>query len=156
MIGFCEELPYEAPKDADLVIDTSLNGTSIDDSVQKAYDFINSWPKWLKRMINIYGPPGSGKTHLTSFLKKKTSVKTVPFNHQSGHIQFFTLKKFKGIVFKNNLLIKFIKNGSIFGADLTGSTILKPNIFKELNTFLADYIPNFMSATWIFKLQKDE
>ena len=40
MIGFCEELPYEAPKDADLVIDTSLNGTSIDDSVQKAYDFI--------------------------------------------------------------------------------------------------------------------
>jgi len=90
------------------------------------------------------------------FFKKKTSVKTIPFNHQSGHIQFFTLKKFRGIVFKNNLLIKFIKNGSIFGADLTGSTILKPNIFKELNTFLADYIPSFMSATWIFKLQKDE
>ena len=82
--------------------------------------------------------------------------KNVPFNHDSGHIQFFTLKKFKGIIFKNNLLIKFIKNGTLFGADLTGSTILKPNILKRINTYLADFIPNFMSATWIFKLEKDD
>ena len=38
-------------------------------SNQEAYDFINSWPKWIKRIINIYGPPGSGKSHLASILK---------------------------------------------------------------------------------------
>tara|TARA_Y100000590_G_scaffold292934_1_gene329917 strand:+ start:16742 stop:17401 length:660 start_codon:yes stop_codon:yes gene_type:complete len=39
----------------------------------EAYDFINSWPKWIKRIINIYGPSGSGKSHLASILKNKTS-----------------------------------------------------------------------------------
>ena len=41
-------------------------------SNQQAYDLINSWPKWLKRIINIYGPSGSGKTQLVSILKNKT------------------------------------------------------------------------------------
>lgn len=90
------------------------------------------------------------------FKKKSISTKSIPFNRESGHIQFFTLKKFKGIVSKNNLLIQFIRNGTLLGADLTGSTILKPNIIKKLNTYLADFIPSFMSATWIFKLKKNE
>ena len=42
-------------------------------SNQEAYDFINSWPKWIKRIINIFGPSGSGKSHLASILKSKTS-----------------------------------------------------------------------------------
>ena len=42
-------------------------------SNQEAYDFINSWPKWIKRIANIYGPSGSGKTHLVSILAKRTS-----------------------------------------------------------------------------------
>ena len=42
-------------------------------SNQKAYDFINSWPKWIKRTVNIFGPSGSGKSHLTSILKTKAS-----------------------------------------------------------------------------------
>ena len=42
-------------------------------SNQEAYDFINSWPKWIKRIINIFGPSGSVKSHLASILKNKTS-----------------------------------------------------------------------------------
>ena len=42
-------------------------------SNQEAYDFINSWPKWIKRIVNIFGPSGSGKSHLASILKSKTS-----------------------------------------------------------------------------------
>ena len=45
----------------------------VSSSNQKAYDFINSWPKWIKRIINIFGPTGSGKSHLASMLKNKTS-----------------------------------------------------------------------------------
>ena len=25
---------------------------------REAYHFINSWPKWVKRIINIFGPKG--------------------------------------------------------------------------------------------------
>ena len=46
----------------------------VSDSNQEAYDFINSWPKWIKKIINIFGPSGSGKTHLASILKSKTTV----------------------------------------------------------------------------------
>jgi len=41
-------------------------------SNEEAYDFINSWPKWIKRIVNIFGPTGSGKSHLASILKTKT------------------------------------------------------------------------------------
>ena len=42
-------------------------------SNQEAYDFINSWPRWIKGIVNIFGASGSGKSHLASILKNKTS-----------------------------------------------------------------------------------
>ena len=41
-------------------------------SNQEAYDFVNRWPKWIKRIANIFGPSGSGKSHLAAMLKSKT------------------------------------------------------------------------------------
>ena len=45
----------------------------VSSSNQEAYDFINSWPRWIKRIVNIFGASGSGKSHLSSILKNKTS-----------------------------------------------------------------------------------
>ena len=45
----------------------------VSSSNQEAYDLIEQWPKWIKRTVNIFGPPGSGKSHLVSILKSKTS-----------------------------------------------------------------------------------
>ena len=45
----------------------------ISPSNQEAFDLINSWPKWIKKTINIYGEKFSGKSHLTSIFEKKTS-----------------------------------------------------------------------------------
>ena len=36
-----------------------------------AYRLIESWPNWPDRWVNIFGPKGSGKTHLSNILKKK-------------------------------------------------------------------------------------
>ena len=36
-----------------------------------AYKLIESWPKWSSRYVNIFGPPGCGKTHLANIFKKK-------------------------------------------------------------------------------------
>ena len=49
-------------------------------SNQEAYDFINSWPRWIKRIINIHGPSGSGKSHLSSILKGKTTCLQIDSN----------------------------------------------------------------------------
>ena len=46
----------------------------VSESNEKAYDFVNAWPKWIKKILNIYGPSRSGKTHLASILKSKTTV----------------------------------------------------------------------------------
>ena len=40
----------------------------------EAYKLIESWPKWPDKWINIYGPTGCGKTHLTNILKKKINL----------------------------------------------------------------------------------
>ena len=60
-------------------------------SNQEAYDFINSWPKWIKRIINIFGPSGSGKSHLASILKSKTSCLLI----DSNELDEKTFLKFK-------------------------------------------------------------
>ncbi len=36
-----------------------------------AYKLIESWPNWTGNWLNIFGSPGSGKTHLSKILEKK-------------------------------------------------------------------------------------
>ncbi len=36
-----------------------------------AYRLIESWPNWPDKWVNIHGPKGCGKTHLSNILKKK-------------------------------------------------------------------------------------
>ena len=69
-------------------------------SNQKAYDFINSWPKWVKRIINIFGPSGSGKSHLASILKKKTSCLIIDSN-QLNEKTFSEFKTREALVIEN-------------------------------------------------------
>tara|TARA_Y100000590_G_scaffold168955_1_gene193211 strand:- start:451 stop:1110 length:660 start_codon:yes stop_codon:yes gene_type:complete len=61
-------------------------------SNHKAYDFINSWPKWIKRIVNIFGPSGSGKSHLASILKNKTSCLQINANEisEKTYLEFKT------------------------------------------------------------------
>ena len=36
-----------------------------------AYRSIEDWPSWPSKWLNIFGAPGSGKTHLSKVLEKK-------------------------------------------------------------------------------------
>ena len=72
----------------------------VSESNQKAYDFINGWPKWIKKIVNIFGPSGSGKTHLTSILKKKTTVLIKQSDQLSDKI-FFEFKTKEVLIIEN-------------------------------------------------------
>ena len=69
-------------------------------SNKEAYNFIISWPKWIKRIVNISGPPGSGKTHITSILKSKTSVLETDANSLDDKI-FYKFKTKEVIVVRD-------------------------------------------------------
>ena len=66
----------------------------------EAYDYINSWPKWIKRIVNIYGPSGSGKTHIASILKSKTSVLEIQSDELNDKI-FFGFKVKEALIIEN-------------------------------------------------------
>ncbi len=72
----------------------------VSSSNHEAYDFINSWPKWLKKIANIFGPSGSGKTHLTSILKNKTSVLQIQSDQLNDKI-FFKFKTKEALIVEN-------------------------------------------------------
>jgi chromosomal replication initiation ATPase DnaA len=63
----------------------------VSSSNQEAYDFINTWPKWIKRVVNIFGPEGSGKSHLISIFKTKTTYVEI----KSDELDEKTFWKFK-------------------------------------------------------------
>ena len=69
-------------------------------SNQEAYDFITSWPRWIKRIVNIYGPSGSGKSHLVSILKKKTQCLQINSNHINEKI-FIKFKTKETLIIEN-------------------------------------------------------
>ena len=70
-------------------------------SNREAYDFINSWPRWIKRIVNIFGPSGSGKSHLASILKNKTSC--LQINSNELHEKIFIKYKTKEALIIENL-----------------------------------------------------
>ena len=72
----------------------------VSSSNQEAYDFINNWPKWIKRTVNIFGPMGSGKTHITSILKSKTPVLEINSDSINDKI-FFEFKTKEILIIKN-------------------------------------------------------
>ena len=72
----------------------------VSSSNQAAYDLINSWPKWIKRTVNIFGPSGSGKYHLASILKSNTSCMQIETKNLSDEI-FFKFKTKETLIIEN-------------------------------------------------------
>ncbi len=72
----------------------------VSSSNNEAFKLIESWPKWIKKTVNIFGPQGSGKTHLISMLKNKTSTIDVDSNKVTDQI-FFEFKLKEVLIIEN-------------------------------------------------------
>jgi len=52
-----------------------------------AYKLVESWPTWPGKWLNIFGAPGSGKTHLAKILQKKIErIKLIDALHVNDEI----------------------------------------------------------------------
>ena len=67
-----------------------------------AYKLIESWPNWPDKWLNIYGPKGSGKTHLSNILIKKIKFTIVDANEINENI-FSKLEKLNCLIIDNYL-----------------------------------------------------
>ena len=72
----------------------------VSNSNKEAYDLVVSWPKWVKRIINIFGPSGSGKSHISSFLKNKTSFLEIDSSKLNDNI-FANFKSKEALIIEN-------------------------------------------------------
>ena len=107
----------------------------VSSSNQTAFDYINSWPKWIKRIVNIFGPSGSGKSHLASLLKNKTScleVDSLKLNNE-------TISRFKtkeALIIENlnqNVSEKYLFN--LWNAATQDNKYLLITSNKAINTY---------------------
>jgi len=73
-----------------------------------AYNIITSWPKWIKKTFNIFGPAGSGKSHLVSILEKNVSCIKVLSENLSEKI--FLQYKLKEVLIIEDLDEKICEN----------------------------------------------
>lgn len=73
----------------------------VSNSNKEAYELMDSWPKWVKRIVNIFGPPGSGKSHISTFLKNKTSFLEIDSSKLNDKV--FTKFKTKEALIIENL-----------------------------------------------------
>jgi SAM-dependent methyltransferase len=78
----------------------------------------------------------------------------IPYNHESGHIIFFTMRSLKRMASDAGLRIERFAHGGFVGADLTGSTIFATRGFVAWNIRAADRLPSWAVSTWYFVLQR--
>ena len=129
-------------------------------SNQEAYDFINSWPKWIKRTANIFGPSGSGKSHLASMLKNKTQCVQIKSNELNEEI-FLKYKIKEALIIENiNEDISEKLLFSLWNIALQDNKYLLITSTKPINTYkfkLKDLISRVNSSLTIgIKLPSDD
>ena len=129
-------------------------------SNQEAYDFINSWPKWVKRIINVFGPSGSGKSHLASILKNKTTCLQINSN-ELGEKTIVEFKTKEALIIEN--LDEHVSEKllfSIWNIALQDNKYFLITSRKPMNTYkfkLKDLISRINSSIIIgIKLPSDE
>ena len=66
-----------------------------------AYRLIESWPNWPDKWVNIFGPRGSGKSHLSNILKKKIPSTKIFEARNLNDEDVANLKKFECIIVDN-------------------------------------------------------
>ena len=129
-------------------------------SNREAYNFINSWPKWLKRIVNIFGPSGSGKSHLASMLKTKTKCLEILPRELNENV-VFEFKTKEALIIENfNEKISEELLFSLWNIALQDNKYFLINSIKPINSYkfkLSDLTSRIKSSLIIgIKLPSDD
>ena len=65
-----------------------------------AFSLIESWPKWEKNILNIYGEKFCGKSHLSEIFKRKNKAIIIK-NHEINNNFFNKIRYYENIILDN-------------------------------------------------------
>ena len=85
--------------------------------------------------------------------KKKDRI-SIPYNNDSGHVQFFTKKKFFKLLENSGYEITVFRKGVFMGAPYSEKLTSKSETITKLNAFIADFIPYCLVSSWYFEARK--
>ena len=89
-----------------------------------AFNLIETWPKWEKNILNIYGEKFSGKSHLSEIFKKKN--KAIIIKNDEINDKFFNKIRFHENIILDNL--DYVEDENILYSVL--------NFVEQFNKFL--------------------
>jgi len=78
----------------------------------------------------------------------------IPYNNESGHVQFFTKKALFLTLQQGGFKIECFRNGAFLGAPLSELFLLRGEGIAKLNSKIADFIPDWAVSTWYFTAKK--
>ncbi len=106
--------------------------------------------KILRKFKRKFIPSKSNKT--TKYNTDETNLETLA---NSPHINFFSFKEFKKLIYYSGYKIMIIKNRTFICGDPIDHFINKLNL-SEFNSKIADFLPAFMVSDWMFIIEKNK
>jgi SAM-dependent methyltransferase len=115
------------------------------------YEIEQRIDRWL-RLSRMIGAALRWRRKL--FLLPTAQPGDPPYNHESGHVYFFTRKSLAACAAAAGLRITKWQNGAMLGANLSGLVIGRSRHLREWNVAVADFVPAWAVSTWYFVLER--
>ncbi|MEK7547513.1 MAG: methyltransferase domain-containing protein [Patescibacteria group bacterium] len=93
-----------------------------------------------------------GILKLGRFLKKKGGDGLQTLNHESGHVQFFTMAGFKNLARETEFKISCFKKGSVFCGPVSGRILSLFPALEKFNVKSGRFLPPALCSVWYFEL----
>lgn len=89
--------------------------------------------------------------------KGRGSVETVPYNSDSGHVQFYRRAGFARLLKEAGFRLSDFRNGTFFGAMVTERILRVGGApLMRANARVADFLPFWAVSTWLFRCEARE
>lgn len=82
--------------------------------------------------------------------ERSSNAPPIPYNSDSGHLQFFTEKALRALFSEVGLQIVEFRNGVFLGAPFSERLFLRHRALVALNARVADILPARWVSTWYF------
>lgn len=105
--------------------------------------------KRIDRLLRL-SPALDGLFALRRRLLGKPDRDLPPYNHDSGHVQFFTKSSLFALFRSAGLEPGVFRNGAFMGAPFSEQTLLRGRRTPEWNSRVADHLPHWAVSTWLF------
>lgn len=107
--------------------------------------------RWLKLGAILDLPARIGRAFGSG---KPAESKALPYNAESGHVQFFTRTALMRLLDDAGYDVFDFRNGSFVGAPVSERYFLRGERIARMNARAADFAPYWAASTWLFAARK--